>query len=141
MAARQRGTVLDSTDAGDDMGPTGNSVNLIQSHPTLRCNLRCKHCYSSSGTEEAGELPVAALEEFLAEVGEEGFNAVGISGGEPLTHRPLPRLLASARRLGLYASVTTNGLLAARSPRLRGDRSERRVSLCWRDIAASRERD
>jgi pyruvate-formate lyase-activating enzyme len=93
------------------MGPTGNSVNVIQIHPTLRCNLRCQHCYSTSGPEQGRELPVAALEELLAEVADEGFNAVGVSGGEPLTYRHLPRLLASARARGLLTTVTTNGVL------------------------------
>jgi Fe-coproporphyrin III synthase len=97
------------------MGPTGDAVNVIQIHPTLRCNLRCQHCYSSSSPEASAELPVELLEEFLSEVGEEGFNAVGISGGEPLTYGPLPRLLASARGHGLFTSVTTNGSLATRS--------------------------
>lgn len=93
------------------MGPTGNAVNVIQIHPTLRCNLRCRHCYSVSGPEQTRELPVEALEVLLGEVVEEGFNAVGVSGGEPLTYRPLPRLLASARSQGLFTTVTTNGLL------------------------------
>ena len=93
------------------MGPTGELVNVIQIHPTLRCNLRCEHCYSSSGPEQRGELALARLEELLEDAVGEGYNAVGISGGEPLTYGPLPRLLASARRLGFFTSVTTNGLL------------------------------
>ena len=93
------------------MGPTG-TVNVIQIHPTLRCNLRCQHCYSSSGPEARAELSAAVLEEFLGEAAEEGFNAVGISGGEPLTYGPLARLLAAARAHGFFTSVTTNGSLA-----------------------------
>ena len=38
------------------MGPTGKS-RIVQIHPTRRCNLRCLHCYSSSGPEVKGELP------------------------------------------------------------------------------------
>lgn len=93
------------------MGPTGDAVNVIQIHPTLRCNLRCQHCYSSSGPEHSAELKVEAIERFLAAAAEEGFNAIGVSGGEPLTYRPLARLLQSARTLGYVTSVTTNGLL------------------------------
>lgn len=93
------------------MGPTGDAVNVIQIHPTRRCNLRCQHCYSSSAPEESGELPLALLERFLGEAAREGFNAVGLSGGEPLMYRPLPRLLETARALGFYTTVTTNGLL------------------------------
>jgi MoaA/NifB/PqqE/SkfB family radical SAM enzyme len=101
--------------AGNATGPTGDAVNVIQIHPTLRCNLRCQHCYSSSGPEARAGLPVELLEEFLSQIGEEGFNAVGISGGEPLTYGPLPRLLESARSHGLFTSVTTNGSLSTSS--------------------------
>jgi Fe-coproporphyrin III synthase len=93
------------------MGPTGDLVNVIQIHPTRRCNLRCQHCYSTSGPEEDGELPVGAIEAFLIDAVGEGFNAIAMSGGEPFIWRPLPRLLEAARALGLFTSVTTNGLL------------------------------
>ncbi|MGB3838784.1 MAG: hypothetical protein ABS82_07625 [Rhodanobacter sp. SCN 67-45] len=93
------------------MGPTGDVVNVIQIHPTLRCNLRCRHCYSTSGPEQRGELDVELLERFLADAAGEGYNAIGMSGGEPLTWKPLPRLLACARSLGFATSVTSNGLL------------------------------
>ena len=93
------------------MGPTGDAINVVQIHPTLRCNLRCQHCYSASGPERGGGLAVGALERLLPAIAAEGFNAVSISGGEPLMYEPLPRLLRSARALGFVTSVTTNGLL------------------------------
>ena len=93
------------------MGPTGDVTNVIQIHPTLRCNLRCQHCYSTSGPGHSHELAVETIESFLEEAAQEGFNAIGLSGGEPLTYRPLARLLGSARALGFFTSVTTNGLI------------------------------
>ncbi|HEY2357265.1 MAG TPA: radical SAM protein [Phenylobacterium sp.] len=93
------------------MGPTGDAIKVVQIHPTLRCNLRCQHCYSTSGPELAGGLAIEDLERLLGEIAAEGFNAVSVSGGEPLMYEPLPRLLRSAGALGLITSVTTNGLL------------------------------
>jgi MoaA/NifB/PqqE/SkfB family radical SAM enzyme len=93
------------------LGPTGDVVNVVQIHPTRRCNLRCQHCYSTSGPEIAAELPAAAIEPLLADLVAEGFNAVSFSGGEPFIYRPLPQILAAARKVGLFTSVTTNGLL------------------------------
>ena len=93
------------------MGPTGDAVNVVQIHPTLRCNLRCEHCYSASGPELTGALAIGALERLLPALAAEGFNAVSVSGGEPLMYEPLPRLLEAASRLGLITSLTTNGLL------------------------------
>lgn len=92
------------------MGPTG-VVKVVQIHPTLRCNLRCQHCYSASGPERGGGLPVEDLERLIPELVIEGFNAMSISGGEPLMYQPLPRLLRSAAAAGLVTSVTTNGML------------------------------
>ena len=92
------------------MGPTGD-VNVIQIHPTRRCNLRCRHCYSTSGPELAGELAIDSIEALLRDAREEGFNAICVSGGEPLSYRPLPSLLERARALGYFTTVTSNGLL------------------------------
>jgi MoaA/NifB/PqqE/SkfB family radical SAM enzyme len=93
------------------VGPTGDSVNVIQIHPTRRCNLRCLHCYSTSGPELEGELSLDRIVAFLGEAVSEGFHAIAVSGGEPFVWRPLPKLLESARALGLFTSVTTNGVL------------------------------
>ena len=92
------------------MGPIGDAVRIIQLHPSLRCNLACLHCYSSSSPEASTSLPVETIERFLAEAALEGFNAVALSGGEPLLYPALPRLLQSARELGYAATLTTNAL-------------------------------
>ncbi|MGZ8335557.1 MAG: radical SAM protein [Allosphingosinicella sp.] len=93
------------------MGPTAGGAAVVQIHPTLRCNLACAHCYSTSSPQRREALDAGVLEQFLAEARAEGYDAVGFSGGEPLVYRPLPRLLQTARGLGLKVTVTTNGLL------------------------------
>jgi Fe-coproporphyrin III synthase len=93
------------------MGPTGQDINVIQVHPTRRCNLRCKHCYSVSGPRQFDMLDVECVLEMLGEARSEHYNALGISGGEPLTYSDLPRLLQGAGAAGYITSVTTNGLL------------------------------
>lgn len=89
---------------------TGRSATL-QLHPTLRCNLSCVHCYSSSGPTAATEMDADALIRTMADAAELGFRKVAVSGGEPLVYRPLRRLLAAARDHGMLATVTTNGML------------------------------
>jgi MoaA/NifB/PqqE/SkfB family radical SAM enzyme len=84
---------------------------ILQVHPTRRCNLRCLHCYSSSGPEERGELSAALLADALSDAAAEGYAVASFSGGEPLLYRPLPEVLAHARRLGMVTTVTTNGML------------------------------
>src|SRR5678815_3227731 len=70
-------------------GPIGDDYRVLQIHPTLRCNLKCPHCYSSSSPQEAGELSLDLLRQTLSEASAEGYNAVGVSGGEPLMFRSL----------------------------------------------------
>lgn len=92
------------------MPPTG-SHHVLQIHPTRRCNLTCLHCYSSSGPTEREELPIALLERAVRDAAAEGYDTLGVSGGEPLLYRDLPQLLALARSLALITTVTTNGML------------------------------
>lgn len=92
------------------MGPTGQTA-VIQIHPTRRCNLTCRHCYSLSGPGERDQLDVALLSAALNDAAVEGYGAVSVSGGEPLLYRPLAALLAHARDIGLRTAVTTNGML------------------------------
>ena len=92
------------------MGPTGDDIRDIQLHPSLRCNLRCAHCYSSSSPDSTPALSVESIEQMLAEAAEEDFNAISVSGGEPLIYPALPQLLQSATAMGFSATVTTNGI-------------------------------
>jgi len=92
------------------MSCTG-ATRVVQVHPTRRCNLRCLHCYSSSGPEQRGELAVGLLCKALADAAGEGYTAMTVSGGEPMMYRPLPELLGAAHRLGLITALTTNGML------------------------------
>ena len=96
------------------MGPTGNAYRVVQIHPTRRCNLRCRHCYSSSGPDESDMLEPTDLLHAITDAAVEGYNVVGFSGGEPLLYPALADLLAHARQCGMYTTVTTNGMLLTR---------------------------
>lgn len=93
------------------MGPTGAALRVVQLHVSRRCNLRCSHCYSSSGPDHLDELPLALWHGVIDDAARAGYNVVGFSGGEPLMFRPLRALLLHARSLGLLTTVTTNGML------------------------------
>lgn len=92
------------------LGPTG-AHKILQVHPTRRCNLRCLHCYSSSGPDEGEGLDLALLCGAVADAACEGYTVLSVSGGEPLLYRPLGELLEHARAHGLATTVTTNGTL------------------------------
>ncbi len=93
------------------MGPTGDTLRVLQLHVSRRCNLACSHCYSSSGPEHADELPVTLWHAVIDDAAAVGYNVVGFSGGEPLMFAPLRELLLRARGRGMLTTVTTNGML------------------------------
>ena len=92
-------------------GPTGSEFRVLQIHPSLRCNLKCQHCYSSSSPESTQELPLELILQAVSDARTEGYNVLGVSGGEPLLYKPLPLVLQQARKLGMTTSITTNGIL------------------------------
>jgi MoaA/NifB/PqqE/SkfB family radical SAM enzyme len=91
--------------------PTGIAP-VLQVHPTRRCNIACAHCYSTSGPHTREELPLELLSRCLADAVALGYRQLAVSGGEPLLYRPLARLLAEAKALGMVTTVTSNGMLA-----------------------------
>jgi sulfatase maturation enzyme AslB (radical SAM superfamily) len=92
------------------MGLTGQSA-ILQVHPSRRCNLRCRHCYSSSGPWVADTTDLDVLRRAVADARTLGYDVLSVSGGEPLLFRGLLPLLRQARDVGMRTSVTSNGLL------------------------------
>jgi MoaA/NifB/PqqE/SkfB family radical SAM enzyme len=86
----------------------------LQVHPTLRCNLSCLHCYSSSGPELRVQLPIELVTSAISAAADEGYTVVSVSGGEPLMYKPLAALLDGAHTSGALTTVTTNGMLLTR---------------------------
>lgn len=89
----------------------GLRQRIIQLHPTLTCNLRCVHCYSGSGPRIKASLPAKLLCGVLEDAASLGYEAVSISGGEPLLYQDLEAVLRHARYCGLSATLTTNATL------------------------------
>jgi MoaA/NifB/PqqE/SkfB family radical SAM enzyme len=102
--------------------PTGDRARIIQVHPSRRCNLRCRHCYSVSSPAERDRLDVALLSQAVTDAAALGYNVVSFSGGEPTIYPGLPALLAAAHGAGMTTAAVTNGitLTNARLAMLRG---------------------
>ncbi len=90
---------------------TGNEARIFQVHVTRRCNLRCIHCYSSSGPEQRESLPFPLLAQAIKDAAALGYNIVSFSGGEPMIRPDLPELASEARSQGMAVVCVTNGLL------------------------------
>ncbi len=92
------------------MGIAGDRA-IVQLHPTRRCNLHCRHCYSSSGPHVSAQTPPDVLCRLVADAAGLGYQVVGISGGEPLLYPALLEVLQAAKAAGLRTTVTSNGML------------------------------
>ncbi|OQZ04013.1 MAG: hypothetical protein B6D34_05285 [Candidatus Brocadia sp. UTAMX1] len=116
-----KGTVPSSYDLSSPFLLAPGGTRIIQVQPTLRCNLRCVHCYSESGPDRTEELSLESLKNFLADAGSLGYQYVGVSGGEPLLWDGLEGFLDFAMEIGFSTSITTNGTLltAKKAVRLR----------------------
>ena len=119
------------TDRGDrclaDPGPW--PYRVIQIHPSLRCNLSCRHCYSSSGPSRTETLPRELVETLVVDAAAQAYDAISVSGGEPLMWPGLRDTLALAKACGLATALTTNLIpLTSAPPR-------------WARAGARRDRD
>jgi radical SAM protein with 4Fe4S-binding SPASM domain len=81
---------------------------------THKCNLKCKHCYSDSGTTREEELTTEEALDVVDQLAETGVTALAFSGGEPLTRSDFFKVAEHAVESGLYVSVATNGTLLTR---------------------------
>lgn len=82
---------------------------------TQRCNLACRHCGSDCGRHaRPGELSTDEWVEVIDQVGRD-FDprrlAVVLTGGEPLVHPELDRILEALQRNRLPWGLVTNGWL------------------------------
>jgi heme d1 biosynthesis radical SAM protein NirJ len=77
---------------------------------TRRCNLRCRHCYTTSADVDfPGELTHEQAMATLEDLGSFGIPALILSGGEPMARRDLFEIAARAREMGTFLALSTNG--------------------------------
>lgn len=80
---------------------------------TYRCNARCGFCsiWRDTSIPASRESPVGVVCRNLGDACLLGVKVVDFTGGEPLLYDGLPDVLAHARKIGLWTTVTTNGIL------------------------------
>ncbi|MCK5113227.1 MAG: radical SAM protein [Phycisphaerae bacterium] len=79
---------------------------------TKQCNLKCAHCYASSGASVApDELSTTQARSMIDDIAAFGAPVLLFSGGEPLMRHDLLELIDYARAAGLRTVVSTNGTL------------------------------
>ncbi len=82
---------------------------LVHIVPVRRCNIDCGYCNEYDKVSQP--VPIETLERWVDKLAELGTSVVACSGGEPLLHPGLERLVRRVRSRGMLAGLITNGYL------------------------------
>jgi MoaA/NifB/PqqE/SkfB family radical SAM enzyme len=82
---------------------------LCNYYVTYRCNAACGFC--DIWEKPSPYITLQNAEENLRDLKRLGVKVIDFTGGEPLLHRELDKLLALAKRMGFITTITTNTLL------------------------------
>jgi MoaA/NifB/PqqE/SkfB family radical SAM enzyme len=80
---------------------------LAQIVPTRRCNLSCTYCNEFDRVSEP--VPIEIMLARIDRLAALGTLSIDLSGGEPLLHPDLDRIISRIRERGLFAGLLTNG--------------------------------
>jgi MoaA/NifB/PqqE/SkfB family radical SAM enzyme len=80
---------------------------LAQVVVTRRCNLACGYCFEYD--DQSPPVPTALLLERVDRIAELGTVVLTLTGGEPLVHPELDRVVAHAVKRGLVCTLISNG--------------------------------
>ncbi len=77
---------------------------------THRCNLKCKHCYTSSGMQgsDENELTTEEIKKMVDEAHELGIWHFDLTGGEPFVRDDIYEILEYMGEKGMIVNIFTN---------------------------------
>jgi radical SAM protein with 4Fe4S-binding SPASM domain len=92
--------------------PDHPPLRLISWNVTLRCPLKCAHCYVNAGEHEAkGVLSTEEAFAVIDQICELGRPVVILSGGEPLMREDIFKIARYGTEKGLPMAMGTSGVL------------------------------
>lgn len=80
----------------------------IYTEVTDKCNLACQHCYGGFAIDKKNFIDVNLLENTLQEASKIGTYQFDITGGEPLLHPNIEKILKIAYDKGMIVRIFTN---------------------------------
>ena len=90
----------------------GSELGMLFVEVTDKCNERCIHCYADSSPERTDFLPLKQITSALDQVLDYGTPFVQLTGGDPLIHPDIVKIVSYAAKLPFKGvEIYTNGLL------------------------------
>ncbi|MDR3292093.1 MAG: radical SAM protein [Methanobrevibacter sp.] len=84
------------------------SPSTISLFLTDKCNFKCQHCYSESGTHNHTFINTEIID-IVSELSELGMRNVEINGGEPFLHPSFNKIMGTVCRVSDHVKILTNG--------------------------------
>lgn len=96
----------------ETLNGTVNAPRIISWNITLRCPLKCSHCYVDAGEQEvAGVLSTEEAFSVIDQIRASGTPVVVLSGGEPLLREDICEIARYGTEQGLRMVMGTSGYL------------------------------
>lgn len=79
----------------------------------LRCNLKCSFCYANATSTKTrtNELTTKEIIDVINQAAEMGVEDIDLTGGEPLLHRDILKIVKEIHNKELLLTIQTNGTL------------------------------
>lgn len=88
---------------------SGRHPILVHIVPIRRCNLDCGYC--NEYDDHSPPVPTNLMFRRVDQLAELGTTMIHLSGGEPLLHPEIDRIVTRIRRRGILSGILTNGYL------------------------------
>jgi len=87
------------------------TLNAVYIELTNKCNLRCIHCYNSSGNARGYELSTNEMLKLIDELDLMGVTDIILTGGEPFERKDILSIISELVFKNIRFSMFSNGLL------------------------------
>lgn len=85
-----------------------NVPQVVSFRVTLRCNNKCKYCFSSKNTN-IKEMDLSKLKKLFSLLVKMGVKAILLTGGEPLLREDIDQIILELKRFDFKVFIDTNG--------------------------------
>lgn len=92
----------------------GDGINVLPRHATIeiteKCNLKCTYCYNEAMPTKGKHMPIESVYKLFDILSLYGVTIIEISGGEPMLHPEIDKILSYAFEKFRWVAILSNGV-------------------------------